>query len=126
MDVKFYHCAHCGNVAVKSYDAGAPLSCCGQPMEELVPNSTEAAVEKHLPQVSVDGATVRVEVGSVEHPMTPEHLITFICLVTDAGYQVAPLSAEGKPVTSFQVAEGDAPRKAYEYCNLHGLWMAEL
>lgn len=126
MDVKFYRCAHCGNVAVKPYDAGAPLSCCGQPMDELMANTTEAAVEKHLPEVEVEGGTVRVKVGSVEHPMTSEHLITFICLATDAGYQIAPLTAEGKPEAIFQVAEGDTPRKVYEYCNLHGLWMTEL
>lgn len=126
MDVKFYRCAHCGNVAVKPYDAGVPLSCCGEPMAELVPNSTEAAVEKHMPQVEVADGAVQVKVGSVEHPMTPEHLIAFICLVTDAGYQIAELTAEGKPAASFCVAEGDSPRKVYEYCNLHGLWMAEL
>lgn len=126
MDVKFYVCEHCGNVAVKVLDSGVPLVCCGENMVELTANTRDAAVEKHVPVVNVDGSLVRVQVGSVEHPMTPEHYITLICLVTEQGYQMAPLSADGKPEAVFSVAEGDKPVKVYEYCNLHGLWVAEL
>lgn len=126
MDVKFFKCLHCGNVAVKPFDAGVPLMCCGDKMVELEANSTDAATEKHVPQVTVDGAAVHVEVGSVPHPMTPEHYITFICLVTKKGYQIAPLSPEDAPVADFAVAAGDEPVKVYEYCNLHGLWVAEV
>ena len=53
MDVTFYKCNHCGNVAVKPFDKKVPLSCCGEKMTELVANSTDAAVEKHVPVVSV-------------------------------------------------------------------------
>ena len=126
MDVKFFKCNHCGNVAVKPFDKKAPLSCCGEKMSELVANSTDAAAEKHVPVVTVDGAAVHVEVGSVEHPMTDEHLIAFICLVTEKGYQVAELSSADKPQADFAVAAGDAPVKVHEYCNLHGLWVAEI
>ncbi len=126
MDVKFYHCTHCGNIAVKPFDKGVPLICCGEKMEELTANTTDAALEKHVPVVTVDGANVHVEVGSVAHPMTAEHYITFICLVTEKGYQIAELSADGAPAADFAVAEGDKPVKVYEYCNLHGLWVAEV
>lgn len=126
MDVKFYHCEHCGYVAVKPFDSGAGLVCCGEPMKELVANTVDAAVEKHVPVVTVDGAAVQVEVGSVPHPMTPEHWITFICLVTEKGYQVVPLTPEDEPKADFAVAAGDKPVKVYEYCNLHGLWVAEV
>ena len=85
MDVTFYKCNHCGNVAVKPFDKKVPLSCCGEKMSELVANSTDAAVEKHVPVVSVSGNAVHVEVGSVVHPMTDEHLIAFVCLVTQEG-----------------------------------------
>ncbi len=126
MDVKFYRCTHCGNVAIKPFDSGVPLVCCGEKMEEITANSVDAALEKHVPVVTVDGAKVHVEVGSVPHPMTPEHWITFICLVTDKGYQFAPLSADGEPKADFALADGETAVKVYEYCNIHGLWVAEV
>ena len=58
--------------------------------------------------------------------MTPEHLIAFIVLVTEKGYQIAPLTAQDAPEATFALAAGDAPVKAYEYCNLHGLWKADI
>ncbi len=126
MQVKFFKCEHCGNVAVKVVDKGVPVKCCGESMVELVAGAVDAAVEKHVPVVTVDGAKVHVAVGSVEHPMTEEHLISFICLVTEKGYQLRPLTAADAPAADFVVAEGDAPVAVYEFCNLHGLWVAEL
>lgn len=124
--LKFYKCAHCGNVAVKPFDAGVPLICCGEKMEELTANSTDAATEKHVPVVAVEGNVVNVTVGEVEHPMTEEHLIAFIVLETKAGYQIAELTANDAPKATFALAEGDEAVAVYEYCNLHGLWIAEL
>ena len=124
--LKFYKCAHCGNVAIKPFDAGVPLMCCGEKMEELTANSTDAATEKHVPVVAVEGNTVNVVVGEVEHPMTEEHLIAFIVLETKAGYQVAELTAADAPKATFALAEGDEAVAVYEYCNLHGLWVANL
>lgn len=126
MDVKFYRCAHCGNIAVKPFDKGVPLVCCGEKMEELTANTTDGATEKHVPVVTVSGNAVHVEVGSVAHPMTEEHLIAFICLVTEKGYQIAELTAADAPAADFALAEGDRAIKVYEYCNLHGLWVAEV
>lgn len=126
MDLKFYKCMHCGNVVIKPFDSGVPLVCCGENMTELTANTTDAATEKHVPVVSVDNAKVHVEVGSVPHPRMPEHYITFICLVTEKGYQFAQLSPEDSPTAEFVVAEGDVPIKVYEYCNIHGLWVAEI
>lgn len=111
---------------VKPFDKKVPLSCCGEKMSELVANSTDAVVEKHVPVVSVSGNAVHVEVGSVAHPMTDEHLIAFVCLVTEKGYQIAELTSADKPEADFAVAEGDRAIKVYEYCNLHGLWVAEV
>lgn len=126
MALKFYLCERCGNVAIKPFDKGVPLFCCGERMKELTANTVDAATEKHVPVVSVDGAKVHVEVGEVAHPMTEEHLITFVVLETEAGYQIAELTAEDEPKADFVVAEGDKAVAVYEYCNLHGLWVTEL
>lgn len=126
MDVKFYRCKHCGNIAVKPFDSGVPLVCCGEAMEELTANTVDAAVEKHIPVVSIDGNQIHAEVGSVAHPMLAEHYITFVCAVTEKGYQFAALKPEEEPKADFALAEGDTLLKVYEYCNIHGLWVAEV
>lgn len=123
MELKFFKCEHCGNIVVKVVDAGVPVVCCGEKMVELAAGSVDAAVEKHVPVVTVDGANVHVEVGSVEHPMTPEHYIQFICLFTKLGFQVRELTHEDAPVADFALAAGDEVVAAYEHCNLHGLWV---
>ena len=124
--LKFFKCLHCGNVVVKVYDKGVPVMCCGEKMVELEANSEDAATEKHVPVVTIDGNAVNVVVGEVEHPMTEEHLITMIVLETKKGFQVAQLTAEDAPKASFAVADGDEAVAVYEYCNLHGLWVAKL
>ena len=60
MAVKFYRCRYCGNVIEKVVDSKVPVVCCGEKMEELVANTVEASVEKHLPVVTVDGDKVTV------------------------------------------------------------------
>ena len=124
--MKFYRCEHCGNIVIKVSDSGVPVVCCGQPMKKLEPGATDGAYEKHVPAVTVDGSKVTVQVGEVEHPMLPEHFIQWIVLETAQGYQVKKLKAGDKPVAEFIVAEGDKPVAAYEYCNLHGLWVKEI
>ena len=92
MEIKVYRCKHCGNIAIKVINSGVPMSCCGEAMEELVPGSVDAAVEKHVPVVTRDGDKVTVSVGSVAHPMTAEHYIQFVILDTTAGVQIASLN----------------------------------
>ena len=75
MEQKFYICKHCGNIIAKVKDTGVPVICCGEPMSEIVPGTTDAAVEKHVPVVKAEGSQVTVTVGAVEHPMLPEHFI---------------------------------------------------
>ncbi len=119
---KFYICDVCGNIVQKVHDSKVPVMCCGKPMRELVPNTTEAANEKHLPVVKVEGNVVRVQVGSVEHPMTEGHWITWIMLETNQGMNRKPLTPSDRPEAVFVLAENETPLAAYEYCNLHGLW----
>lgn len=124
METKFYVCEVCGNIATKMKDSGVPLVCCGRPMKELVANSTDAAGEKHVPVVEVNGNQVVVTVGSVEHPMTEAHLITWIYVETEQGGQKKELTADSAPKAVFVLAEGDSVKAVYAYCNLHGLWKA--
>ena len=91
---------------------------------ELIANTVDAALEKHVPVITVDGETVKVAVGSVEHPSLPAHYIEFIVLVTETGMQMRWLKPGDKPEATFKVT--DKPVAAYEYCNLHGLWKAEV
>ena len=124
MATKFYKCNHCGNVVVKVVDSKVPVVCCGEKMEELVPNTVDASNEKHVPVVTLlDDCKIKVEVGSVAHPMTPEHHISFIYVETEnGGIQV---NLKDKPEAVICVCH-DKPVAVYEYCNLHGLWKTEL
>lgn len=123
----FYRCEGCGNFVTFLTDKTVCTpKCCGEPMTELVPNTTDAAQEKHVPVVSVDGNEVTVTVGSVEHPMLDEHHIQFVALETKQGFQKKDLKPGDKPVAKFALADGDEAVAAYEYCNLHGLWKADI
>lgn len=122
--MKFYVCEHCGNIITYAKNVGVPVMCCGQKMTELVPGTTDAAVEKHVPVVTVEGQKVVVEVGGVEHPMVEAHYIEWIVLETEKSYQKVDLKPEQAPKAEFALVEGDKVVAAYAYCNLHGLWKA--
>ncbi|WOO38387.1 MULTISPECIES: desulfoferrodoxin family protein [Clostridia] len=124
-EARFYKCKHCGNIVTFFYESGAPLTCCGDKMDELVANTTEAATEKHLPVVEKDGNTVTVCIGSVEHPMTEEHYIQWVYLETTKGILARFLEPGEKPKAVFNLTD-EEPVAAYEYCNLHGLWKTVL
>ena len=122
---KFYICEHCGNIIDIVHDAGVPMMCCGQKMTRLEPGTVEASREKHIPVVIVDGNMVKVEVGSVIHPMLPEHSILWIYLQTDQGGQLKYLEVGDEPVARFALTD-EKPIAAYAYCNIHGLWKTEI
>ncbi len=125
--LQFYRCNGCGNFVIfLTPKTGCTPKCCGDTMTELVANTTDAAQEKHVPAVTVDGKTVTVQVGSVEHPMLEEHYIQFIVLETKQGFQKKELKPGDKPCAQFALTEDDAPVAVYEYCNLHGLWKTEI
>lgn len=126
MATKFFLCTTCGNVIFKIVDSGVDVVCCGQQMKELIPSTTEIGTEKHLPVVEreVNGA-IRVKVGSMPHPMTQAHHISFIYLETEHGGQVKFLTPDEAPEAVFRDCK-DKPVAVYEYCNIHGLWKTEL
>lgn len=125
MNTKFFKCNHCGNIISMIEDKGVPVKCCGENMEELKANTTDAATEKHVPVVKAEEHKVLVEVGSTMHPMTDEHLIEWIYLETEEGGQLKKLTASDEPKTVFCLAD-DKAKAVYGYCNLHGLWKQEL
>lgn len=125
MKAHFYLCPHCGNLVYAVQDSGVPMVCCGQKMQRLEANTVEASGEKHLPVVAVSGDAVTVTVGAVEHPMADVHYIQWIFLETDRGGQLHTLQPGEAPQARF-VLGGAKPAAAYAYCNLHGLWAAEV
>ena len=122
MKQKFYICRHCGNLVSMIRDKGVPIMCCGERMHRIEPGTTEASGEKHVPVCETDGDTVHVTVGSVEHPMTREHYIEWICLESEHGIQYAYLSPEDEPRAKFALCDGDEVRAVYAFCNQHDLW----
>lgn len=124
MDQMFYVCEHCGNMIAMVKDAGVPIMCCGQKMTQLIPGTTDAATEKHVPVYEVKDGKVFVKVGDVEHPMQDVHYIEWISIQTNKGNQRKVLSPNQKPEAAFALLEDETIEAVYAYCNLHGLWKA--
>ena len=124
MEMKFYKCAHCGQIIAIVKKTGVPVICCGEPMQEIVAGTTDASVEKHVPVFEVKGDVAEVTVGAAEHPMLEEHYIEWIALETNQGRQRKRLEAGQEPKAQFALLEGEEVTAVYEYCNLHGLWKA--
>ena len=124
-ETRFYICEKCGNIVGKIHSSGAPLVCCGQKMTKLEAGVVEASHEKHIPVVEVNGNEIKVSVGSVIHPMTEEHSISWVYLETNRGGQRKCLSPGQDPIVSFTLND-EKPVAVYAYCNLHGLWKTEI
>ena len=124
MEMKFYRCSHCGQIIAIVKKTGVPVICCGEPMQEIIAGKTDASLEKHVPVFKVEGNTVYVTVGSISHPMLPEHYIEWVAIQTKYGNQRRALSPGTEPKVCFSLCEGDEVEAVYAYCNLHSLWKA--
>ena len=102
-----------GDVLAALICGNGSLSCGGQAMEYLNANTSDGASEKHVPVVEMEGGTLKVSVGSVFHPMTKEHSIGWVCLVTRRGWQLRALPVDENPVAVFAVARDDSPVCVY-------------
>ncbi len=122
---KFFRCKHCGNFIGLINNAGVPMICCGEEMEEVVPNTVEASQEKHIPFIIFDGSIMKVQIGSVLHPSTEEHYIDFIYVQTEHGGQRKSIKPGDDPVAEFLFID-DKPIEVFAYCNIHGLWSAKV
>ena len=120
----YYYCEECGHV-VQVVVSGAPtLTCCGQDMVRLEAKTEDAGKEKHVPVIEAKGDTTLVKLGSVPHPMTQEHHIAFIEVVTKDGKRGrASLEPTAAPEAEFNLKAEDIVA-VYAYCNLHSLWRA--
>ena len=114
----------CGNIIAYAENPGCDVMCCGKPMEEIVPGTTDASLEKHVPVFEVKDNVVVVTVGSVEHPMLPEHYIEWVALKTKFGNQRKALKPGDAPKACFALLPGDEVEEVYAFCNLHSLWKA--
>ena len=123
-ETKFFICEKCGNLVGAIHESGVPMKCCGQNMTKIEAGTVEASREKHIPVASVEGDKVVVNVGSVAHPMVPEHSIEWVYLQTDKGGQRKCLKAGQEPTVTFALCD-ETPVAVYAYCNLHGLWKTE-
>ena len=116
--MKVYQCDKCKKTVISKTELKL------EGWTELVAGSVDAAKEKHVPVVTKKCKQVKVDVGSVTHPMTEEHLIEWVLIETVQGYQIKYLTASSAPVCDFALAGGDKLVAVYAYCNLHGLWKA--
>lgn len=120
--MRLFICKHCGNIITFVKDSGVGVVCCGEPMQELIPGSVDASIEKHIPMIHRNKSLVMVEVGAVSHPMAENHFIEWIVLETKQGVQRKCLKPETLPQARFWISEDDEVVAAYAFCNLHGLW----
>ncbi len=120
--MKFYKCTVCKKVITILNETGTDTVCCSKDMIELIPGTSDASSEKHVPVIETNGNITRVYVGTVTHPMEENHYIQWICLETSNGYQIKYLTPGQKCEASFVLSEEDKVINAYAYCNLHSLW----
>ncbi len=120
--LEVYKCEVCGNIVEVVHEGAGVLVCCGKPMVRLVENTTDAAVEKHIPVIEKSEDGYFVKVGTVEHPMEETHYIEWIELIADGRAYRAFLKPGDKPEAFFKVQAEEITVR--EYCNLHGLWKA--
>jgi len=124
-EVKFNKCEFCGNITYFVEDKGMHIECCGQEIQELVPGTIDASHEKHVPYVEYAENKMKVQIGSIIHPMTAEHHIAFIFVQTNYGGQIRYLTVGDQPIAEFTFTN-EKPTAVYEYCNLHGLWKTDI
>ena len=120
--MEFLRCNHCGNIIAYVKNTGVKVSCCGEPMMPLVAKNDDIGNEKHVPVYKKEGKYLVVDVSSVEHPMSEEHYIEWVALVTKHGNKRKVLKPNMKPSVKFLIEEDDEVVELYAYCNIHGLW----
>ena len=121
-----WKCEICGNIVEVLHKGADSLVCCGQPMNLQEEKKEDPEIgEKHLPVIEKTENRVKVNIGSVEHPMTEEHYIEWIELIADGKSYKKFLNPGDKLEAEFEINTEIDNLIAREYCNLHGLWKSE-
>lgn len=120
--MKFFKCNICGNVVELLVSGGGTLVCCDEPMELLVPKTTDTGNEKHLPVATLEGNKLTVNIGSIEHPMEAAHHIDFVLIKYNNVVERHDFAVTDKPEYTFTINEDFTEIEVYENCNIHGLW----
>ena len=115
-------CKSCGALVnvLEDCNCKCGIQCCGEEMEKLVPNSVDAAVEKHVPTYEKSGDKILVKVN---HVMKDEHYIEWVCLVTDSKQCMVRFKPGEVAEAKFPYVPGSV---LYGYCNKHGLWKKDV
>lgn len=124
--MKLLKCSVCGNIVEMVEDHKVPVMCCGKAMDELQANTTDGALEKHVPVAEIVDGVLHVKVGSMEHPMLPEHYITNIFVEMGSRILRVALQPGEKPEACIALGDYKGKIHVYEYCNLHGLWKTDI
>ena len=118
--LQIYKCTVCGNIVEVLHAGAGELVCCGKPMELLDEKTADTGKEKHVPVVERVEGGVKVKVGSVGHPMEPQHYIEWIEINADGKLYRRFLKPIDQPEAVFNIdAESVTAR---EHCSVHGLW----
>jgi superoxide reductase len=121
--LQVYKCDLCGNIVEVLHGGAGELVCCNQPMKLMEAKTEDVGKEKHVPVIEKTEAGVKVEIGSVPHPMEEKHYIEWVAVITDRGIYRKFLNPGEKPEAEFKIKEAVISVK--EYCNVHGLWTTE-
>lgn len=116
-------CKNCGALVKVIKDCNCKdcgIKCCGEAMEKVAPNSVDAAVEKHVPNIEVNGCKIKV---TVNHVMEEEHFIEWVSIVTGERECTQYFKPGEEATAEFKYVPG---AKVYAYCNKHGLWLKEV
>ncbi len=122
---EIYKCPICGNIVQLTHVGGGTLVCCGKPMELLSEKNSDEGLEKHLPVAIFEGGVLKINIGSIDHPMLEEHYIEWIECIVDGNVFRKYLSPNDKPYAEFSARE-EKNVKIRAYCNVHGLWSITL
>lgn len=122
--MKFYQCTTSNSIFLFPKNSTKFLECCGNSIQELIPNSTEASLEKHIPIVEQLDRHILIKVSSKIHPMLPEHYIEWILLETTFGFYQKNLQPGEAPMAEFVLTPGEEVLTSYAYCNIHKLWQS--
>ena len=118
--LEIYKCDLCGNIVEVVHSSGGTLSCCNQPMKNMVAGSVDASTEKHVPVVETKDGAYNIIIGSVAHPMEDKHYIEWVQINSGNKSYREFLKPGQEPKALFDLKAGNIT--AREYCNLHGLW----